>query len=72
VVGLEVRDEGKQVLGRVREILETGANDVFVVTPDGGGGLKNEMLIPALKDVVLKIDLGTGQMVVRPPRAWDR
>lgn len=71
VVGLEVRDEGNQVLGRVREILETGANDVFVVAPDGGGGLKSEMLIPALKDVVLKIDLGTGQMVVRPPRTWD-
>ncbi len=70
VVGLEVRDEESQVLGRVREILETGANDVFVVAPDGGGS-KDEILIPALKDVVLKIDLGAGQMVVRPPRAWD-
>jgi 16S rRNA processing protein RimM len=60
VIGLEVRTEAGERLGRVREILETGANDVYVV--DTG---KGELLIPAIRDVVLRIDPAQGEMVVR-------
>ena len=48
--------------GRVSDILETGSNDVYIVSGDGG-----EILIPALADVVQDIDLERGVMVVSLP-----
>ncbi len=60
IIGLEVRDEDGTRLGRVRDILQTGANDVYVV--DTGPG---ELLIPAIKDVVKRIDPAKGEMTVR-------
>jgi 16S rRNA processing protein RimM len=65
LVGLEVFDRSGALLGTVEEVLETGANDVYRVrTPEGG-----ELLIPALADVVLSVDLETKRIVVDPP-AW--
>jgi 16S rRNA processing protein RimM len=52
-------DEGED-LGRLAEIIETGANDVYVVRDAGG----KEILLPAIDDVILKIDLENKQMVV--------
>ena len=49
-------------LGEVAEILETGSNDVYIVSGEGG-----EILIPALADVVQDIDLERGVMVVSLP-----
>jgi len=43
----------------VREILETGANDVYVVDTAEG-----ELLVPAIKDVVKRIDPEQGEMIV--------
>jgi len=60
VIGLEVRDEAGTHLGRVRDILQTGANDVYVVDTQPG-----ELLIPAIKDVVKRIDPAKGEMTVR-------
>ncbi len=53
ILGLSVVDENGQDLGRLTEILETGANDVYVVTRDDG----TELLLPAIADVVLDVDL---------------
>ena len=47
------------LLGKVTEIIKTGANDVFVVVgPDG------ELLLPAIESVILEIDLDADRMVV--------
>jgi len=62
IVGLKAYDESGNFLGEVREVLTTGANDVYAVA-DGSG---KELLIPALKQVVRKIDLAAGKMIVRP------
>jgi 16S rRNA processing protein RimM len=63
VIGLEVEDANSHaVLGRVNEILETGANDVYVVKTPGG----REILVPAIKDVVKEIDLKRARMVIEP------
>jgi 16S rRNA processing protein RimM len=59
IIGLEVRDEDGTRLGCVRDILQTGANDVYVVDTDGG-----ELLVPAIKDVVKRIDPAKGEMTV--------
>jgi 16S rRNA processing protein RimM len=63
VIGLTAVDAtNQQPLGRVVDILETGANDVYVVRPEHG----KEMLIPAIKDVIVAIEPAEGRMLVQP------
>lgn len=62
VIGLEVVTEAGETLGRVAEVIETGANDVYVVR----GGPRGEVMIPAIDDVVRSISPETGKMIVRP------
>jgi 16S rRNA processing protein RimM len=54
-----VSDEGR-FLGNVIEILETGANDVFIVRDADGP----EVLLPFIDSVILNIDVATGEMRV--------
>jgi 16S rRNA processing protein RimM len=63
VLGLKVWTTDGEQLGLVQEVLETGANDVYVVQDQRG----QQVLIPALKNVVLEIDLDAGQMLVELP-----
>jgi 16S rRNA processing protein RimM len=60
VVGLEVVTENGRRLGHVREVLHNPANDLWVTGGPGG-----EVLIPALGEVVLEVDVGAGRAVVR-------
>ena len=62
VIGLEVRTPEGRSLGRVVEIIATGSNDVYVVR-----GGPRELLIPAIEDVVLEVDVQGGRLVVEPP-----
>jgi 16S rRNA processing protein RimM len=63
LLGIDVVDENGNVLGILDEILETGANNVYVVKkPDGG-----EILLPAIASVVLDINLEQKTIRVRPP-----
>jgi len=59
VVGMEVVTQEGERLGRVAEVLETGANDVYIVR-----GPRGEVLIPAIEDVVQELDLEERRMVV--------
>lgn len=67
LIGLRVLDESGAELGRVTDLIETGANDVFVVTSAAG----KEELLPNLPDVVLDIRPADGVMVVRPLVYYD-
>ena len=60
IVGLEVRDLNDNKLGVVTEVLKTGSNDVFVTKAEDG----REILIPALKRVVKKIDIANKIMLI--------
>ncbi len=60
LMGLEVITEEGLFVGKIAEIFPTGSNDVFVCR----GGEK-EVLLPAIEEVVLNIDLGKGMMTVR-------
>ena len=63
VIGLEVEDATThERLGRVHDIIETGANDVYVVGNTSNG---KELLIPAIKDVVKEIDPTSGKMMIQ-------
>jgi 16S rRNA processing protein RimM len=62
VIGLQVEDATThELLGQVTDILETGANDVYVVR-----GERGEILVPAIKDVIKQIDPPSGRMLIRP------
>jgi len=61
LVGLDVVDEAGATLGRVTDLLETGANDVLVVTPDAGP----DLLLPNHPSVVLDIRPAEGRLVAR-------
>jgi 16S rRNA processing protein RimM len=61
LIGLQIVDEAGKSLGRLTEILETGANDVLVVRPPVGA----EILLPLIDPVVLKIDLERQEILVR-------
>lgn len=67
ILGLEVMEEGGQHLGTVTDILETGANDVYVVF----GDRPRELLLPAIESVILEVDLEAGQLLVRLPEGLE-
>ncbi len=61
-----VDDEGKR-LGTLKEVVETPGHDLYAVQPDKG----KEMLIPAVKEYILKVDLDKGIMVVKLPEMYQ-
>jgi 16S rRNA processing protein RimM len=62
IVGLEVRRRTGELVGRVVDVQEYPANDVWVV--DRGD---SELLIPALKDFVVEVDVEAGRIIVDLP-----
>ena len=62
LLDLRVLTADGEELGRVSDILETGSNDVYVVSGEDG-----ETLVPALAEVIQEIDLDRGIMVVSLP-----
>jgi len=61
LLGLDVVDLDGNHLGRLAQIIETGANDVYVVRGPGG-----ELLLPAIGEVIREVDVAGGRMVVKP------
>ena len=63
ILGLQVLTVDGENLGSVSEIIVTGSNDVYVVHDAG----RRDILIPALPDVILAVDLDAGAMTVSLP-----
>jgi 16S rRNA processing protein RimM len=61
LIGLAVWTTKGELLGNIDRILNTGANDVYIVT-----GKQQEFLIPAIDDVVKEVDLAQGRLVIEP------
>ena len=63
LIGLTVEDaDTGEVYGTLRDVTETGANDVYhVAFPDG-----RVQLIPAIPQVIVEIDIDGGKMLIRP------
>jgi 16S rRNA processing protein RimM len=62
LIGLEVFGTDGAYIGRIENIFATGSNDVLVVENHGA-----ETLVPAIKSVVLEVDLAAGRMTVDLP-----
>jgi 16S rRNA processing protein RimM len=61
LVGLRVVTDSGRELGRISEVIFTGANDVYVVK-----GAGREYLVPAIAQVVQRIDLPVSVMTITP------
>jgi len=61
LVGMRVETAAGAPLGEVAEVVETGAADVYVVRGEGG-----ELLLPATREVVRRVDLEARLIVVTP------
>lgn len=56
LIGLRVRDEDGREIGVLKDVMETGANDVYVIDQDDG----RELLLPAIRQCVLEVDVEAG------------
>lgn len=56
LMGLRVVDENEQEIGVLKEVMETGANDVYVIEMADG----RELLLPAIKQCVLQVNVEEG------------
>lgn len=79
LIGLLVYDEEERLLGTLAEVIETGANDVYRVALDPSfaeslskesteqkrAKTPKEVLLPAIKDCILQVDVDAGRMRVR-------
>lgn len=60
LIGMEVRTDKGVSLGVLSDVMETGANDVYVVkTPEG-----REILLPAIRDCILEVNVEEKRMLV--------
>ena len=61
--GLRGVDNSGRDLGTLKDVLQPGGNDVYIFN-----GPMGEVLVPALKSVVLKVDLEKGEMLLDAAR----
>ncbi len=60
LIGLEVITDEGQILGKVDDIYNSGANDIYVIKNELG----KQILLPAIKEVIKKIDLEQEKITV--------
>ena len=61
LIGLEVYTEEGNLLGILKEVLQPGANDVYVVEDEA----KKQILLPVIPDVVKKVDIDGKKVIVK-------
>lgn len=60
LIGLRVIDEEKNIGGELVDVMSTGANDVYIISLDD----KRELLLPAIKECILNVDIEEGVIKV--------
>ena len=60
LIGLKVQNEDGEDIGVLKDVMETGANDVYVIEMNDG----RELLLPAIKQCVLNVDVEAGFMQI--------
>ncbi len=64
IIGCQVQTEEGRLLGRIRQVLSTGANDVYEVEPAKELGTTVPILVPATTDVIRFVDIGRQIVIV--------
>lgn len=60
MIGLDVYTEEDTFFGVLKDVIETGANDVYVISSEEHG----EVLVPAIKQCILNVDIENGKMTI--------
>ena len=60
LIGMRAVTEEGEELGTIKDVLQTGANDVYIIKKDG----EDELLVPAIKDCVKNVDIEGGVMTL--------
>lgn len=60
LIGLRVVTDAGEAFGRMKDVMATGANDVYVVEREDG----SEVLLPAIRECVKEVDMEQGQITV--------
>ena len=60
MIGMEVCTEDGKIFGTLKDVIETGANDVYVIENAEHG----EVLVPAIKECIRSVDIEKGQMMI--------
>ena len=61
LIGLDVVDEEENKIGILSDVINTGANDIYIVKREA----QKELLLPAIKQVVKNIDIKNKKIVVK-------
>lgn len=64
LVGCKVIDTEGEELGNIDEVIQTPSNDVYWIKG------KKELLIPAIKSIVINIDIEKEEVVIKPVKQW--
>lgn len=67
IIGSKVIDENDNEIGNVFDVIVTGSNDVYWVKEDG----KEDVLVPALKSVIVKMDMENKLIIIKPVETWS-
>ena len=65
IIGSRVIDENNKELGNVFDVIVTGSNDVYWVKG------KEEVLVPALKSVIIKMDMANKLIIIKSVESWS-
>lgn len=65
IMGLRVQTVDGTLLGTVKDVLFTGANEVYIINPAEGINAGREVLLPAIGEVIQQVDLETGVITVQ-------
>lgn len=69
LIGLRAETPEGKALGSVVEVLATGGNDVYIIRETGSG---RDVLVPAVKDIVKRVDIAAGVLIIDPiPGLFD-
>ena len=60
LIGLQAESDEGEDLGELSDVLQTGANDVYVLSKEG----TDDILLPAIKECVKEVDLENGKIIV--------
>ena len=60
MIGMEVCTEDGNIFGTLKDVIETGANDVYVIESAEHG----EVLVPAIKECIRSVDIEKRQMMI--------
>lgn len=63
LIGCRVTDDEGNDYGKITDVMQPGGNDVYVIS-----GKRGEVLVPALKSVVISVDTKVGEMLLSAAR----